>query len=300
MTEVTKEYFEHKSITLLQFVIQAIITSRPLGWLMYWMIFVVGWVYGGGAIDTSVILPMLLIGPLGGFSMTVWNDMYDHESDILNPRKKHWIYGSVLQPKFWRPFIIATFVTSGIIMFYPLIWGNMLGLVFTALGLFISIGYSTPPLRFKERLFGDILSNVGGGFMLFFLGMSYNAGVNAILSGYPKLIVAFLVATAIALLSVAADYDADKASNQPTLATRIGLTYSYIITTILFIISTAISFFILDNSLRKTLVISILSVIVSMSLVAILRPRKDITHIVYIGSTFLVLLAGLIYIALRT
>lgn len=300
MTEDTKDNFEHKSITHFQFIIQAIITSRPLGWLMYWMIFVVGWVYGGGPIDTTVILPMLIIGPFGGFSMTVWNDIYDYESDILNPRKKHWIYGSVLQPRFWRLFMIVACVTSGIIIFYPLLWGNMLGLVFTALGLFISIGYSTPPLRFKERLFGDILSNVGGGFMLFFLGMSYNAGISAILIGYPKLIVAFLVATAIALLSVAADYDADKASNQPTLATRIGLKNSYVITSILFSISTSISLFILDNSLRKTLVISILSVVVSMSLVAMWRPRKDITHVVYIGSTFLILLGGLLYIALRS
>lgn len=86
------------------------------------------------------------------------NDIYDYDTDLLNPKKQG--YESVLQPQY-RPLIrksiIITNLPFGILAFVSdwriwLLW---------CLFIFFAVGYSTPPLRAKARPILDMLFSAG-------------------------------------------------------------------------------------------------------------------------------------------
>ena len=72
-------------------------TSRPIGWIIAPLVFLVGLSYSGADLSFLPILQMLLLSfPYCLFVYGI-NDVYDYESDKLNPRKK-FIEGVKLKP----------------------------------------------------------------------------------------------------------------------------------------------------------------------------------------------------------
>jgi len=85
------------------------------------------------------------------------NDLFDRETDQANPKKgvqEHKI--STQELHFLQKWVISSAALSFIVMvFQPALSLIVLGLSF----LFLAIGYSMPPLRFKARYFFDSFSN---------------------------------------------------------------------------------------------------------------------------------------------
>lgn len=85
------------------------------------------------------------------------NDVFDYETDRLNPKKQ--AYESWLDPKWHQRVILVSFFFFLPFLTLAFVKSFILGALF-GLFLFLSIFYSTPPIRFKARPFFDALSNV--------------------------------------------------------------------------------------------------------------------------------------------
>jgi 4-hydroxybenzoate polyprenyltransferase len=148
-------------------------TSRPVSWVLPPLIFLMGIVYSGAIINlVSIIQLVLLSFPLCLLVYGI-NDIYDYESDQLNPRKKL-IEGIKLEKKD-HPFVKkASLMVVISLILVSLLTLNVTNIVSTFILVFFSYFYSAPPLRFKERPPFDSISNGFIVLLVFMLGFSYN------------------------------------------------------------------------------------------------------------------------------
>jgi 4-hydroxybenzoate polyprenyltransferase len=157
--------------------------SRPVGWIVAPLVFLVAFISAGGTSLTvlSISQILLLSVPYCIFLYGI-NDVYDYEGDQINPKKGKmmggFIEGSTLDLKCHSYIknvsflvIVLLFLTS----FLTLSIANILGML---LLVFFTYFYSAPPLRFKEKPPLDSFSNG----MLYFLPRFYWALALVVLS----------------------------------------------------------------------------------------------------------------------
>jgi 4-hydroxybenzoate polyprenyltransferase len=82
------------------------------------------------------------------------NDVFDHESDLRNPRKGG-IEGALLDPKYHALTIWASVGFAAVFVVYLLLVGSLEANLWLGFTLFAVLAYSVPKLRFKERPFLD-------------------------------------------------------------------------------------------------------------------------------------------------
>ena len=199
--------------------------SRPVGWTTFPAFFLMGSVSSGGTTITPLfILQVLLLSfpfCIAGYGL---NDIYDYESDKLNPRKGL-IEGIKLEPEY-HSFVknVSFFVILLLLLssFLTLNLSNIFGM--TLLG-FLGFFYSAPPLRFKEK---PPLDSFVNGIIYFFapflLGFSFsssiffNAGTNVLIG------VCLMTAMVMGFhaYSTIMDYSIDKKIGVKTFATIFG------------------------------------------------------------------------------
>lgn len=160
----------------------------------------------------SLTLPMNLIG-------CGLNDMFDYESDRRSPRRRA-IWGATVgageRALVWR----AALAMMPVVVLAAAATRNRDNLVATVCLVLVAWLYSVPPARFKERPPLDSLSN-GLGYFLLPLAMGFSLGADPRNMPLRYYLLALCVCGVHALAS-AADYDADQAAGQITLATRFG------------------------------------------------------------------------------
>ncbi|MGQ0794159.1 MAG: UbiA family prenyltransferase [Deltaproteobacteria bacterium] len=189
--------------------------SRPLGWLIAPFVFSFGLVYSGAAFSKLAVLELILLSFPYSVLLFGINDIYDSESDGINPRKKL----RALPPRY-RPLIAqsslaasALLISASIATLNP---SNLLGM---ALALFISYFYSAPPLRLKERPPLDSISNGAVFFLIFAVGHSFGKGIGEI----PwKIYFVAMCVMGIHAFSTIMDSEADRAAGQRTFAVALG------------------------------------------------------------------------------
>ena len=177
---------------------------------------------GSTTITPLLILQILLLSfPACIFYYGI-NDIYDYESDKINPRKG-FIEGVKLEPQY-HPYIknVAFFVGSLLFLtsFLTLNITNILGMV---LLVFLGYFYSAPPLRFKEKPpLDSFVNGIGYFFIPFLIGfsfsssISFNAGKDVLLIGV-CLITVFVMG--FHSYSTIVDYSIDKKVGDKTFAT---------------------------------------------------------------------------------
>jgi 4-hydroxybenzoate polyprenyltransferase len=164
----------------------------------------------------AIIQFVTLTFPLSLFIYGI-NDIYDYESDSINPRKSSW---SQLQRK-ESPLLFKVSIFSGMaVVLVSLFTVNLTNIIGTFLLIFFSFSYSAPPLRFKTRPPLDSLAN---GFLYFLcpylIGYSYNAEW----ADLPwRIIAAAIAATGIHAFSTIMDYTPDKEAGDRTFAVHFG------------------------------------------------------------------------------
>ena len=210
--------------------------SRPLYWILAPAVFLIGLTYFGSATITtlSLIEILLLSFPWCLFIYGI-NDIYDYESDRINPRKG-WRTGAgiILEPKYHSYvknvsfFIILLMLLTSIL---TLNISNILGMV---LLVFFSYFYSAPPLRFKERPPLDSISNGIMFFSAVLLGFSFSRSIFD--AGIDVYLIAACV-IAIHAYSTIMDYPADKGAGNKTFAVVFGKRYAAVFALFIFVLT---------------------------------------------------------------
>lgn len=133
-------------------------TSRPISWVNTAYPFAAGYLVCGGNVDARLIIASLFFLIPYNLLMYGINDVFDYESDILNPRKGG-VEGAVTAKKYhplivWSSVLLSLpFIVALILITPPASW-----IVLTVL-LFFVIAYSAKGLRFKEVPFLDSITS---------------------------------------------------------------------------------------------------------------------------------------------
>ncbi|CAE6490439.1 unnamed protein product [Rhizoctonia solani] len=194
-----------------------------------------------GALTVSAVQIATLGFPLCTVVFGV-NDIYDYQSDLLNPRKSLTsLEGSILPPAH-HEFVQKSAITSSVVIVLASIiptshilsrneldatWQLYSPALSTILLVALGWIYSAPPLRLKER---PVLDSVSNGLIVW---LSCLVGFTSarVLTGNlnwgsadipTKTYMLGLVTASVHALGAAADIEADIAAGQRTIATRIG------------------------------------------------------------------------------
>jgi len=133
-------------------------TSRPISWVNTAYPFAAGYLVCGGSVDAVLIIGSLFFLIPYNLLMYGINDVFDYESDILNPRKGG-VEGAITAKKYhpliiWSSILLSLpFVIALMLLTPPVSWAVLLVL------LFFVVAYSAKGLRFKEIPFLDSITS---------------------------------------------------------------------------------------------------------------------------------------------
>ncbi len=137
--------------------------SRPISWPNTSYPFLVGFLLtsvlspNGQALVTLIVGTLYFIGPYNLLMYGV-NDVFDYESDILNPRKGG-IEGMRESRKFHPTILKAVIITNVPFVVYLFLTSNWQASVVLSLVVFAALAYSIKGLRFKEVPFLDSITS---------------------------------------------------------------------------------------------------------------------------------------------
>lgn len=127
------------------------ISSRPLSWINTAYPFAAVMVLTSGRIDAALVVGTLFFLIPYNLLMYGVNDVFDHASDLANPRKGG-VEGALLPPRLHRLTIIAAIALAApfVVALVVLGAGRPWSWALLGLSLFAVVAYSAPGLRFKE------------------------------------------------------------------------------------------------------------------------------------------------------
>ncbi len=134
------------------------VTSRPLSWVNTAYPFAVAYFVSTGRVDLTLVVGTLFFLVPYNLAMYGINDVFDYESDLVNPRKGG-IEGAVVAPQFHRPILWASFIACLPFVAFLIAVGDWASTAILALSLFAVIAYSVKGLRFKELPFLDSITS---------------------------------------------------------------------------------------------------------------------------------------------
>ena len=202
--------------------------STPVGWGAAPLVFLLGLITSGStAITPLLILQILMLSfPLCIFLYGI-NDIYDYETDKINPRKGDlkggFIEGVKLEPEYHSYVKNISFLVISLLLLTSFLTLNIANILGMLLLVFFSYFYSAPPLRFKERPPLDSFSN---GMLYFFapflLGFSFSGSIINNFDVWVGYILLTVCVMGIHAYSTIIDYEADKKVGIKTFATVFG------------------------------------------------------------------------------
>ena len=133
-------------------------SSRPLSWVNTAYPFALGYLAGGGRVDAVLAVGTLFF--LFPYNLLMYgvNDVFDHESDLRNPRKGG-VEGIVLDPGLHRTMLWVAGLVCVPFVLALLAVGNPWSSLALVAVLAAVVGYSAPQVRLKERPVLDSLTS---------------------------------------------------------------------------------------------------------------------------------------------
>lgn len=133
-------------------------SSRPLSWINTAYPFAAAYLLSGGGITAALVIGTVFFLVPYNLLMYGVNDVFDHESDLRNPRKGG-VEGIVLD-RHWH---VLTLWSAGLLTLPFVLALVLLGSVASTLVLVVVlaavVGYSAPGIRLKERPVLDSLTS---------------------------------------------------------------------------------------------------------------------------------------------
>ncbi|HEX7351167.1 prenyltransferase [Brachybacterium sp.] len=133
-------------------------SSRPLSWINTAYPFAAAYLLAGGGVDAALVVGTLFFLVPYNLLMYGINDVFDHDSDLRNPRKGG-VEGIVLDRGVHRLTLWAAAGTTLPFVVALLMWGGAVSALVLLVVLAAVIAYSAPGLRFKERPVLDSLTS---------------------------------------------------------------------------------------------------------------------------------------------
>ncbi len=227
-------------------------TSRPFFWL-----FIV--VYLAGFYDSKAEISMPFIIQLLSYLFPIWlfangiNDIYDYESDKLNPKKTNplimpgtifdskylsfiressaisrfivFMTGSILEPEFHNFVKKSALFCGGFVFLVSLVTLNIINISLTGILLVFTYYYSAPPFRLKNYPPMDLVSILIGFLFLYINGYTFG---NPTLTNVPLLAIVNITAWCMGVLGFITlanmmDYESDKQAGVKNSVVRFGM-----------------------------------------------------------------------------
>lgn len=126
-----------------------VLSSRPLSWVNTAFPFAIAYYVSTGRFDVVLLVGSVFFLIPYNLLMYGINDVFDYESDVLNPRKGG-AEGALLPPVLHRPMLLSSTFLALPFVVWLVFQGGWPSWAMLALSLFSVVAYSTPPLRFKE------------------------------------------------------------------------------------------------------------------------------------------------------
>ncbi len=197
---------------------QLVVSSRPISWVNTTYPFALAYYLTGGLVDTTLIIGTIyFLFPYNALMYGI-NDVFDYESDILNPRKGG-VEGAKLKKKY-HSFILASAVLLNIpFLIFLMVQGSLQSSVVLAFVVFMVVAYSAKGLRFKEKPFLDSATS-----SIHFVGPAiYALSLTGWQDSYTPYIIAFFFwGMASHAFGAVQDILFDKEANIGSIATVIG------------------------------------------------------------------------------
>lgn len=137
---------------------ELLLTSRPVSWVNTAYPFAAAYLLAAGRIDWIWVVGTLFFLVPYNLAMYGINDVFDYESDLLNPRKGG-AEGAVVDRGRHRGILVACAVATVPFLLVLGIKGSWQANLVLLLSMAALYAYSAPGLRFKERPFVDSLTS---------------------------------------------------------------------------------------------------------------------------------------------
>lgn len=134
------------------------LSSRPISWLNTAYPFAAGYIIVSHQFSWLLVIATIFFLIPYNLMMYGVNDVFDYESDILNPRKGG-IEGAKLAKSQHKNILIAVAVTNLPFLLILFSYGSLAAKLTLAFVIFMVLAYSLPKLRFKERPFLDSITS---------------------------------------------------------------------------------------------------------------------------------------------
>ena len=193
--------------------------SRPHLWPITVLIFIAGFVYSGAAITPLMIFQAILLSFPFNLLLNGINDIYDYNSDKINPRKRKITQGKLLAPKYYPLVRRAASISALLLLVSSILTLNFFNFAVMSIGLFVAYFYSAPPIRLKEKPPLDSIASGMWGLGPFALGFSFGGPLSQMPLAIYWLTIAII---AIHAISTIRDYTPDKETGIKTFATVYG------------------------------------------------------------------------------
>ncbi|MCV2393030.1 prenyltransferase [Actinotalea sp. M2MS4P-6] len=129
---------------------QLVLASRPLSWVNTAYPFGAAYLLAHGGVDARWVVGVLFFLVPYNLLMYGINDVFDHESDLRNPRKGG-VEGALLDARLHRATLWSATLLPVPFVVWLLAHGSAVAGLTLAFSLFAVVAYSAPGLRFKER-----------------------------------------------------------------------------------------------------------------------------------------------------
>jgi 4-hydroxybenzoate polyprenyltransferase len=273
-----KQGFSKTKRTNQNLFIWAFFTSRPIGWLVSLII-----LFGFLAIpnhqsldEVSLLFWLQILSFTFPFNFVFYgiNDWFDKESDQKNIRKQKTQWFGAIALDNVKPLIFISIFCLIFGISVSILTFNIYNIILVMACILLGFAYSIPPIRFKSRLFLDILTS-GIGYVLipFHIGYTFD-GVFRFNTG---ILAIFLMLLAMHLGAAYLDIDSDKKAGHITTATILGKNISPILTVFLFVASAILY--------HKTWFYSLIALILTTSCVFLITKNPKYQKI----ATYLIL-----------
>ncbi|AXK47005.1 prenyltransferase [Brachybacterium saurashtrense] len=133
-------------------------TSRPLSWINTAYPFAAAYLLAGGGLDAALLIGTVFFLIPYNLLMYGVNDVFDHDSDLRNPRKGG-VEGIVLSRGMHRVTLWAAALSTLPFVLVLLAMGDAASGAVLVVVLAAVVGYSAPRIRLKERPVLDSLTS---------------------------------------------------------------------------------------------------------------------------------------------
>lgn len=216
--------------------------SRPISWPNTSYPFLVGFLLTAGLVLSKQEIAVLVLGTLyfiGPYNLLMYgiNDIFDYESDILNPRKGG-VEGMRESRQFHPTIFKAVVITNIPFITGLLILGSLYANVVLLLVVFSAVAYSIKGLRFKEVPFLDSITS-----SFHFVGpLIYALALTGFTqTAWPWVVAFFFWGMASHAFGAVQDIIPDREAKLRSIATALGAKATVWFATLLYIVAAGIA-----------------------------------------------------------